>query len=189
MESYAYSWANVTRQCYALVDLRETVASAIRALALEVGPASCGTKQSSVMTLAHERRRKRSLDPLIALHYQLSDAEASHLDAIVVADDSGIVVAGVGAWAVCEELAAYAPLLAEDTDGATRGLVSSPDDGSRVAELRREVDVQSVTVDGQRVLLCSRRTPARVADNDAVARMAVMTRAAEGVARILRTAA
>ena len=56
----------------------------------------------------------------------------------------------------------------------------STDDTSRVAELRGEVDVQSVDVDGQTVLLCS-RGGRRAA--------AAMERAAAGVARILRVAA
>ena len=61
-----------------------------------------------------DRRRRRSSDPLVALHYQLSSARTrGDLDAIVVADPSGVVVAGAGSWPLCEELAAYAPLLAE----------------------------------------------------------------------------
>ena len=86
-----------------------------------------------------------------------------------------MVVAGAGAWATCEELAAYAPLLAQ-------GQWTEPglDDTSRVAELRGEVDVQSVDVDGQTVLLCA-RGGRRAA--------AAMDRAAAGVARILRVAA
>jgi hypothetical protein len=130
-------------------------------------------------TVTDERRSKRSNDPLIALHYQLAQArtEAS-LEAVVVADESGLVVAGAGTWAMCEELAAYAPLLAQ-------GQWSEPglDDTSRVAELRGEVDVQPVDVDGQTVLLCSRGGLRRVAA------MAAMERAAVGVARILRVAA
>ena len=60
-----------------------------------------------------DRRQRRSVDPLIALHYHLAQARTqSSLDAIVVADASGVVVAGAGSWAACEELAAYAPLLA-----------------------------------------------------------------------------
>ncbi len=123
-----------------------------------------------------ERRRKRSDDPLVALHYQLAHArQEGQLEAIVVADDSGVVVAGAGAWATCEELAAYAPLLAQ-------GQWTEPglDDTSRVAELRRQVDVQPVDVDGQTVLLCLMGARARDGAGD---------RTAQGVARILRVAA
>jgi hypothetical protein len=125
---------------------------------------------------AAERRRKRSQDPLVALHYQLAHARTEgQLDAIVVADDSGVVVAGAGAWAVCEELAAYAPLLAQ-------GVWREPGlgRGSRVAELCTEVDVQPVNIEGQTVLLCARGGGKRTA---------TMERAAVGVARILKTAA
>src|SRR5262249_3997345 len=92
-----------------------------------------------------ERRRRRSDDPLVALHYQLAHArQEGQLEAIVVADDAGVVVAGAGAWATCEELAAYAPILAQ-------GQWTEPglDDTSRMAELRGQVDVQAVDVDGQ----------------------------------------
>ena len=127
-------------------------------------------------TVTDERRRKRSNDPLIALHYQLAHARTDGgLEALVVADGSGLVVAGAGTWAMCEELAAYAPLLAQ-------GQWTEPglDDTSRVAELRSEVDVQPVDVDGQTVLLCARGGRRRMAAIDA---------AAAGVARILRVAA
>jgi len=128
------------------------------------------------MTFLEDRRRKRSEDPLVALHYALAHARhEGRLEAIVVADDAGVVVAGAGAWAVCEELAAYAPLLAQ-------GVWSEPGAGaqSRVAELRTEVDVQPVDVEGQTVLLCAR---------GGWLRAMAMERAAAGVARILKRAA
>jgi hypothetical protein len=125
--------------------------------------------------LPDERRRKRSQDPLVALHYQLAHTRnEERLDAIVVADDCGVVVAAAGSWAACEELAAYAPIL-------SRGAWVEPGstDSSRVAELRRQVDIQPVVVDGSTVLLCSRGKGTRAG---------AMDRAAEGVARILRAA-
>ena len=63
-----------------------------------------------------------------------------------------MVVAGAGSWAACEELAAYAPLLA--IDSARHGDASSAE--SRVDEMRSEVTVRSVDVDGSNVLLCLR---------------------------------
>jgi hypothetical protein len=123
-----------------------------------------------------ERRHRRSDDPLVALHYQLVQArrEGRH-EAIVVADDAGLVVAGAGSWAVCEELAAYAPLLAD-------GVWTEPGmaRGSRVGELSAVVDVQPVDVGGHTVLLCSR---------GGARGSAAMDRAARGVARILAAAA
>jgi len=124
------------------------------------------------MTIRDDRRRKRSHDPIVALHYQLAHARSEgRLDAIAVADDAGVVVAGAGAWAVCEELAAYAPILAQ-------GAWTEPgmSHGSRVAELRGQVDVTPVDVEGQMVLLCSRGGQSRPG---------AMDRAAKGVARIL----
>src|SRR5579863_4523819 len=101
------------------------------------------------MTATDDRRRKRSQDPLVALHYQLAyTRNEERLDALVVADDCGVVVAAAGAWAACEELAAYAPIL-------SRGAWSEPGarDDSRMAELRGQVDIQPVRVDGSTVLL------------------------------------
>jgi hypothetical protein len=122
-----------------------------------------------------ERRQKRSVDPLVALHYQLSYARKDgRLDAIVVADGSGIMVAGAGAWAICEELAAYAPLLADASNAR------SPTTASRVEDLRRHVDVKRVEVDGQEVLLCAR---------GGTTRTVFLDQAAGGVARILALAA
>ena len=59
-----------------------------------------------------ERRTRRSDDPLVALHYKLAATRKDRgLDAIVVADADGLVIAGAGAWPLCEEVAAYAPML------------------------------------------------------------------------------
>jgi hypothetical protein len=128
------------------------------------------------MTFLEDRRRKRNQDPLVALHYQLAHARhEGKLDAIVVADDAGVVVAGAGAWAMCEELAAYAPLLAQGV-----WIEPGADRESRVAELRTEIDVQPVEVEGQTVLLCAR---------GGWMRAMAMEKAAQGVARILTRAA
>ena len=138
------------------------------------------------MTAANDdRRRRRSSDPLVALHYQLTEARArGDLDAIVVADPSGVVVAGAGSWPVCEELAAYAPLLAEGDWASMSSQVSS-----RVEALRREVDVRLVNVGGQEVLLCARQKKR----TETVEVLEISNRdldhAARGVSRILTMAA
>jgi hypothetical protein len=131
------------------------------------------------MTVLEDRRRKRSDDPLVALHHQLARARLEgRFDAIVVADTAGLVVAGAGAWAACEELAAYAPLLAPAPGRPAAAQAEDAD--SRFAELRAEVEVRPVDVGGQTVLLCARGgAPGAPA----------MARAAQGVARILQTAA
>lgn len=123
-----------------------------------------------------ERRRRRSDDPVTALHYQLSTTRAeANLDAVVLVDPTGCLVAGAGAWPACEELAAYAPLLANPE------AIQSAAVGSRIAALTAEVEVQSLTVDGGEVLLCGRGGTAE--------RGASIARAAEGCLRILRAAA
>ena len=132
-----------------------------------------------------ERRRRRSTDPLVALHYQLSTTRTrGELDAIVIADASGVVVAGAGSWPVCEELAAYAPLLAEGAWGSMTDQVSS-----RVDDLRDQVTVRTLVVGGQEVLLCARRQR-RVEGTEARDVAAgFIDEAAVGISRILEAAA
>jgi hypothetical protein len=107
---------------------------------------------SATSATTPERRRKRSADPLVALHYQLAHARKDGaLDVLVLADTAGMVVAGAGSWVVCEELAAYAPLLAQEPEAV--GLSHA----SRVASLRADVDVLTMSVHGQPLFLCSMR--------------------------------
>ncbi len=88
-----------------------------------------------------DRRTQRSDDPLVALYYQLNERRTeANLDALVIANADGFVVAGAGGWAACEELAAYAPLLASGADLL--------DDAC--------VDVRPFDIDGERVFLCAR---------------------------------
>jgi hypothetical protein len=134
---------------------------------------------------AEDRRRRRSADPLVALHYQLSETRSrGELDAIVVADTSGVVVAGAGSWPVCEELAAYAPLLADGTWASMTDSVTS-----RVETLRRDVEVRALVIGGQEVLLCARRQRRGhgLAPGEGVERD--LDQAAAGISRILESAA
>lgn len=109
-----------------------------------------------------ERRKHRSDDPIVALHYQLSAVRAdASFDAVVLVDGAGCLVAGAGAWPACEELAAFAPLIA-------RG------QGSRVGDDAR---VHPVEIDGAEVLLCARGGGADAA--------CAIGRAADGCRRIL----
>lgn len=114
-----------------------------------------------------ERRIRRSDDPMTALHYQLAFArQEASLEAIVLADSSGCLVAGAGAWPTCEELAAYAPLI------ATR---ASAPKASRVATIAEDAEAHSFSVSGAEVILCV-RGPAQAE---------LMTRVAAGCRRIL----
>ena len=134
---------------------------------------------------AEDRRRRRSADPLVALHYQLTETRSrGELDAIVVADASGVVVAGAGSWPVCEELAAYAPLLAE---GSWASLTDSVN--SRVDSLRRDVEVRSLMIGGQEVLLCARRQRRAEGSGAGEGVERDLDQAAAGISRILEQAA
>ena len=134
-------------------------------------------RHETLLVMSNERRVRRSEDPLVALHYQLSVTRArGELDAIVLADASGVVVAGAGSWPVCEELAAYAPLLAVGQWGSMTDQVSS-----RVDALRAQVSVRSLTIDGMEVHICARQKRELV--GEAVERD--LTHAADGVIRIL----
>ncbi len=127
------------------------------------------------MTATDDRRRKRSQDPLVALHYQLAQAkQQGALDAIVLADASGVVVAGAGSWVVCEELAAYAPLFAQNAQNETHDPLPA-----RVASLRAECEVRSMTAAGQPMLLCAMGKPSM--------RGHAADLASSGVVRILET--
>ncbi len=119
-----------------------------------------------------ERRRRRSEDPITALHYQLAATRwEANLDALVLVDDAGCLVAGVGSWPVCEELAAFAPLLAHPSAIRDAGL------GTRIAALSSHVELLRLAVDGATVLLCGRGGNAK--------RGASIARAAAGCRRIL----
>jgi hypothetical protein len=120
-----------------------------------------------------DRRRRRSDDPITALHYQLSSSRAeARLEALVLVDDTGCLVAGAGAWPVCEELAAYAPLLA-DRAAVGNGVV-----GSRIAAIEPEIEVRTVSIDGCEAVICGRGGGSSRADS--------IARAAAGCRRILQ---
>ncbi|MCL2725910.1 MAG: hypothetical protein FWD69_15895 [Polyangiaceae bacterium] len=106
-----------------------------------------------------------------------SARERCEADTVVVADASGLVVAGAGSWPVCEELAAYAPILAEGAWATTSEAVNS-----RVEALRREVEVRVVSLGEQDVLLCAHRQRCR---NERPDNIHDIDQAAAGVRRIL----
>jgi hypothetical protein len=121
---------------------------------------------------AAERRRRRSDDPVTALHYQLSHTRGkAGLDALVLVDETGCLVAGAGAWPLCEELAAFAPLLAHPA-ALTSDVV-----GTRLAAIGSEVEVRAVPLDGCEALICGRGGGAGSAD--------LLAQAAAGCRRIL----
>jgi hypothetical protein len=113
--------------------------------------------------MTSERRVRRSSDPLVALHYQLTETRRrGGFEAVVLADPSGVVVAGSGSWPVCEELAAFAPL------------------AERLAEEKLDMIVLPLSVNG--ALLCARGGHAGGAQE---AREQALNSATDGVFRIL----
>jgi hypothetical protein len=120
---------------------------------------------------SEERRQRRSDDVVTALHYQLASARAeAGLDALVLVDDRGSLLASAGAWAPCEELAAFAPLLARPEE-VVRSAVAG-----RLAALAEDTTSLSLGDEQAPILLCGRGRGAR--------RQALL-RAAEGCLRIL----
>ena len=94
---------------------------------------------------------------------------------MVLADETGQLVAGSGAWPVCEELAAFAPLLAHQNDATAAAL------GEEVRAMRGGVTLRSMLFDGSEVILAARGPLGASTD-------AMLVRAAAGCRRILRIA-
>lgn len=112
---------------------------------------------------------------MTALHYQLAAVRSrGGLDAIVLVDDRGCLVAGAGAWPACEELAAYAPFL-ERRDQIVRQAVSR-----RIDVLSNAADSVTFDVDGAEVVLCGTGGGAE--------RGPLLESASAGIRRILRAA-
>jgi hypothetical protein len=114
-----------------------------------------------------ERRQARSSDPLVALSRLLDAARrVGRLEALAVADETGLLVAGAGLCQTCEHLASIAPLLAENDSVPTR-----------IDVLARRSEVRRLSVDGIQVLLCGQ--------GDESDRDRGLKHAAEGCERIL----
>jgi hypothetical protein len=115
-----------------------------------------------------ERRAARRANTLSALD-ELLDAVRRNSDfrALAVADSAGVLVAGSGAFAECEELAAWAPL-------AARQAANDDTVPTRLEVVARKMLVRRLTIDGIEVLLCGHG-----GQSDALRRAAV------GCARIL----
>jgi hypothetical protein len=120
-----------------------------------------------------ERRRHRSQDAHTALSLQLAEVrrEAS-LDAVVLATAEGLVIAHAGDAALCDELAAVAPLLSLE-----RTLPANSNLGSGL------MHVQTVSWQGSPLYLAVCSDDGRAAGSDRVVRS--IERAQAGVARIL----
>lgn len=120
-----------------------------------------------------ERRSDRFADDDLALE-RLLDAERrrQRLRAVALADATGCLVAGAGAFAECEELAALAPLLA----AASAANDAIP---TRLDVLERRRAVRRLRLDGIEVLLCGQ------SDGDGAPELVAL---AAGCRRILQRA-
>ncbi|HLU64912.1 MAG TPA: hypothetical protein VKZ63_01470, partial [Kofleriaceae bacterium] len=64
------------------------------------------------MRIVRERRRRRSDNTTLALHYQLeSSRAAARLDGLVLSDEDGFCLASSGDPEACEEVAARLPFI------------------------------------------------------------------------------
>ena len=120
------------------------------------------------MWTLQERRTRRSSQPHTALRYQLEHArEHGRFEALVLADDEGLVLAAAGDKGVCEELGAMAPLMGRSPLGM------------RLPPLLRggEVAVRPLELNGQELFIAS------LGGN--VARDALLSASEKGVHRIL----
>ncbi|MEM9189713.1 MAG: hypothetical protein AAGF12_11090 [Myxococcota bacterium] len=118
--------------------------------------------------ILQDRRQRRSSDRFVALRYQLEySRENGGLEALVLANDDGLLVASSGDSAVCAELGAVAPLMSQSVMGMP------------LPPLLRgtEVAIRRVAVYGQQLYL------AAVGGN--VARDAHLRNSMSGVERIL----
>lgn len=120
------------------------------------------------MSSPSERRLRRSEERHVALRYQLEHSrDHGRLEALVLADDGGLVISAAGDRAICEELAAMGPLMA-------RSPTSLP-----LPQLLRggEIAVRPMQLHGQEIFL--------VALGGNVARDALLNHSTQGVHRIL----
>lgn len=94
----------------------------------------------------NERRIRRSQDPYRALCLQLEQSRArGELDALIVAIDNGLLVAGAGERSVCEALGAIAPLLSAPS---FRGRLPAALEGQSVA-------IRAVSLEGETIYVAS----------------------------------
>ncbi|MEZ4224111.1 MAG: hypothetical protein R3B13_24395 [Polyangiaceae bacterium] len=118
-----------------------------------------------------ERRFERRSDTLLALSRLLDAARRDGgLEALAVADSTGMLVAGAGFWRTCEELAALSPL--HQATAAANDVVPT-----RLDVIARRTQVRRLSIDGVEVLLSG------IGGEDR--QEAALARAAEGCERIL----
>ncbi|MEM6961499.1 MAG: hypothetical protein AAF355_14990 [Myxococcota bacterium] len=117
-----------------------------------------------------ERRTRRSEERAVALRYQLEHTRhRGGLEALVLADGYGLVVAHAGDEAVCSELGALAPVFS----GHSFSIPVPP-----LLE-GADIEVLPLSLLGQKLFLAC--------TGGGMARDALLTHSASGVSRILET--
>ena len=123
---------------------------------------------TSPLWMLSDRRNRRSPDRSVALRYQMEHTrEKGNLEAVVLSDSDGLMLAGAGEEGVCEELGAFAPLLCRSPMGM------------RLPPLLRggEVAVRTVALHGTGLFISCL--------GGGVARDALLDHSTRGVERIL----
>ena len=124
-----------------------------------------------------ERRKQRSADTIVALHHQLAAVRAEAcLDALVLADDAGCILAGAGAKPDCEELAAYSPFFLSGTSNCNSQVALE------TADLGGNIHFSPIQIDGMGVVLCAKGHPGKEPGKELDKQM---SRAMSGCRRIL----
>jgi len=94
-----------------------------------------------------DRRRDRTTEALSALTRLLEAArKRSGIEALAVAADGGVLLAGAGPARLCDEMAAWAPLVA--------GLPANDAIPTRLDVFERKALVQRLSVDGVEIIVC-----------------------------------
>lgn len=115
-----------------------------------------------------DRRARRSGQADEALGRLLEGARRDgDFEALALADETGILVAGAGAFRTCEEMAAFAPLWAREE--AANDTIPT-----RLDVIARRTEIRRLSIDGVEVLLCGQGGTREA-----------LARAAAGCARIL----
>jgi hypothetical protein len=107
-----------------------------------------------------DRRRNRTESALEALTRLVEAARRrAGLDAVTVSDPSGLLLAGAGAHRLCEELAAWAPVVARGADNDV--IPTSLDSFEKRTRQRR------LAVDGFEIVvtLCGKSAPESAAES------------------------
>ena len=123
------------------------------------------------MRIVRERRRRRSENTSLALHYQLdSGRKAARLDGLVLSDEDGFCLASSGDPEACQEVAARLPFIGRKVP-EFEGVLLGTESGWRIRMKR-------MAVAGTELYLCAIGNQTATDEHD-------MTRTSGGVRRIL----